>query len=47
MYIFNCTDVTIQRITETNSTGNGLTMLNNDGTMKIESTFEGNEGSSN
>ena len=48
MYIFNCTDVTIQRVAIANSTGNGLTMFNNDGTVNIEScTFEGNEGSSN
>ena len=48
MYIFNCTDVTIQRVAIANSMGNGLTMFNNDGTVKIEiCRFEGNEGSSN
>ena len=48
MYIFNCTDVTVRRVMIANSTGNGLTMFNNDGTVNIESCrFEGNEGSSN
>ena len=47
MYIFNCTNVTVRRVAITNSTGNGLTMFNNDGTVNIESCiFEGNEGSS-
>ena len=48
IYIFNCTDVTVQRVMIANSTGNGLTMFNNDGTVTIESCrFEGNEGSNN
>ena len=45
LYILNCTNVTVQRVTIANSTGNGLTMFNNDGTISIENcTFEGNEG---
>ena len=45
MYILNCTNVTVQRVTIANSTGNGLTMFNNDGTVSIENcTFKGNEG---
>ena len=41
VYIINCTDVTIERFSVTNSHGNGVTMLNNRGEIMIEdSTFE-------
>ena len=43
LYIIDCTGITMDRLKVSGSQGNGVTMLNNDGTIEIKnSTFEQN-----
>ena len=47
IYIFNCTDITMEQTTVTNSNGSGLVMFDNDGTINIYNcTFSKNKDNS-